>query len=168
MDELKKNFYAQLGKLSVNFSKMEFKLGQILNYLIGTEEDLISVTLTENNSLHQTIELIKKINRIKDFQPKTMKELLERIAAVKSYRNLFIHGIWGEPYESENDIKIVCEERKIRYQEEQTEYGTNKHWRYNNHQTFRLSFLRQLTIKIDDIILAQDYMLKKLDEEKWN
>lgn len=167
MDELEKKIYAQLGKLSVNFSKMEFKLGLILNYLIGTDEDLISVTLTENNSLHQTIELVKKINRIKVFQPKAMKELLERIAAIKLYRNLFIHGIWGDPYTSGNDIKITCEERKIRYQEEQTEYGTSKHWRYNNHHTFRLSFLRQLTIKIDDIIVAQDYMLDTLEDEKW-
>ena len=96
-----------------------------------------------------------------------MNELLERVSSMKSHRNLFIHGIWGEPFESENDIKIVCEERKIKYKEEQTERGFSKHWKYNNHQTFRLSFLRQLTIKIDDIIIAQDFLLNKLEEEKW-
>ncbi|MDR7132537.1 hypothetical protein J2X69_004910 [Algoriphagus sp. 4150] len=165
MSDIQIDFYAQLGKLSVNFARMELKLSSILNYLIDVDEDLIPVILTENNSLHQTIDLVKKINKIKNFESEIIKDLLERISSVKSSRNLFIHGIWGEPFESENDIKIVCEEHKIRYQEKTTEYGVDKQWKYNNFHTFTLSFLKQLTTTIEDIIRLQDYLLNKLKVE---
>ncbi len=45
MKEFEKEFYAELGLLSVNFAKMEYQLSLILGLLIGSDSDIISITL---------------------------------------------------------------------------------------------------------------------------
>ncbi|MDW3192722.1 MAG: hypothetical protein R8G66_10165 [Cytophagales bacterium] len=167
MNERQKGFYAQLGKLSVNFAIMEYKLRVILNYLIGAEDELIAATITENNNLYGTIELIKKVNRIKSFQEERMTELLNRISNIKSDRNFFIHGIWHDPIEIENDISIVCDNRKIKYRELPTIDGTARSWQFNNPKTYKLSFLIELTSNIEDIINTEDQMIEELEKETW-
>jgi len=55
MKEFEKEFYAHLGLLSVKFAKLEFNISAILGKLINSDEDLIVITLVENNSLNQNI-----------------------------------------------------------------------------------------------------------------
>nr|WP_320021605.1 hypothetical protein [uncultured Draconibacterium sp.] len=167
MKDFEKEFYSHLGLLSVKFAKMEYNLSLILGKLFGNNDDLITVTLIEKNTLSQNIELLKKINRIRSYEETALNNLIELIGRVKSNRNLFIHGIWGAPFESENDIKIVCDERKIRYVEEKDKNGrrTEQIWYHSKNHIFRLSYLKKQITTINDIILAQESLIKKLEFE---
>lgn len=168
MKEFEKEFYAHLGLLSVKFAKLEFNISAILGKLINSDEDLIVITLVENNSLNQNIELLKKINRIRKYQESTIENLIEEIGRVKNERNLFIHGLWGIPYESENDVKVNCEERKIRHSVDKDMKGNkvSRTWRLNKNQTYRLSYMKKRISTIDNILLAQEALMRKLETEQ--
>lgn len=167
MKEFEKDFYAHLGLLSVKFAKVEYNLSVILGKLIGTDEDLIAVSLIEKNTLSQNIELLKKINRIRNYQESIINNLIEKIGEIKNERNLFIHGIWGSPFELENDISIICDERKIRYTEAKSKGSDmiRKTWNYNENHTFRLSYIKKQISKIDNILLSQDSIIQKLETD---
>lgn len=167
MEEFEKEFYAHLGLLSVKFAKVEYNLSLIVGKLIGTNEDLIAVSLIEKNTLSQNIELLKKINRVRSYQVPTVNNLIEQIGEIKNERNLFIHGIWGIPFESENDIKIICDERKIRYSENKNKQSKiiQKNWTYNENHTFRLSYIKKQIRKIEDILLSQDSLIHTLESD---
>lgn len=168
MTEFEKEFYAYLGLLSVKFAKLEFNISAILGKLINSDEDLIVITLVENNSLNQNIELLKKINRIRKYQESSIENLIEEIGRVKNERNLFIHGLWGIPYESENDVKVNCEERKIRHSVDKDMKGNkvSQTWKLNKNQTYRLSYMKKRISTIDNILLAQEALIRKLETEE--
>jgi hypothetical protein len=155
--EAKKEFYYYLGLLSTKFAKLEFNLLSILSKLI-LDDFVLTFTILERNSLSQNIELLKKLNKYKGFEEKSINELIKSIGNLKTTRNLFIHGIWGEPYIAENDISINCKEARILYQEDERK----KSWASARNHTFRLSYIKKQIQIIDDLILAQDYLINKI------
>ncbi|NQU86897.1 MAG: hypothetical protein HQ541_14170 [Mariniphaga sp.] len=164
MEDYKKEIYASLGLLSIKFAIMEYNLIEILINLINNEEDLITLHLIEKNNITRNIEFIEKINKIKSFYPDHINNLLSNIKHIKRDRNLLIHGLWKEPYESKNDVEVLCEERKIKYTEQKTIAGLRKTWNHNSFKNYRLSYIKKLIVKIDDIILAQNHIIKLQDE----
>lgn len=91
------------------------------------------------------------------------------IGSVKNTRNLFVHGTWTKPIEFENDVVAHCKEQKIQYSEEKDKQGqvVSKKWQHSNHTEIRLTYVIQQIKKIDDIIFAQESMLKKVDKEQF-
>ena len=166
MKEFEKEFYTHLGLLSVKFSKMDYNLSYIVGKLLGNDDDLINITLIEKNTLSQNIELLKKINRIRNYRNSTIVNLITEISKIKNKRKLFIHGIWGKPFVSDNDIKIVCDERRLRYKEvkDNTGYVFKKEWSYNQNHVFRLTYIKKQISKIEDILLSQDFLIKELED----
>jgi hypothetical protein len=158
-DDFKKEFYFYLGLLSTKFAIMEYKILSLLGNLI-VDEFIVAATVLERNSLIQNTDLLKKINKYRDFETKALDRLVAKISHIRRNRNLFIHGIWGEPFKSENDIMITCAEPKILYEETKDK----KSWKHSTHHKFRLSYIKKLVQEIDDIILAQDYLIEKLKE----
>lgn len=160
MEDNKKEIYAGLGLLSIKFAIMEYNLIEILINLINNEEQLITLHLIERNNISQNIELIEKVNKIRDFYPKHINNLLSEIKNIKGDRNLLIHGLWKEPNESKNDVEVLCEERKIKYTEQKSKAGISKTWSLNRFKRYRLSYIKKMIVRIDDIIVAQEYILK--------
>ena len=165
MKDYEIEFYAHIGLLSVKFAQMEYKLSTILGRLFGTEDDLIPVTVTENNSLSKNIELLKKLNKIRKFQDSVITNLIKLIVEIQSDRNLFIHGIWSIPFESEGSIKIVCDEKKIRYEEKKESRwdGLDQTWHFNKNHIFSLSDIKSRISNLDSIVSIQDGLLKELE-----
>jgi hypothetical protein len=169
LTDVEKEFYTYLGLLSVKFSTMENNLAQIVAKLIHNEEDLVTAILTEDNTLHKNIELIKQINKVRDFQVPYITNMLDLIQKVKSTRNLFIHGTWSKPFESQNDIMSLCNDIRLKYIEKKDKNGRVwKEWQYNDNKEFRLSYIIQQIHGINDIIYIQETMLKKLEDEDFN
>lgn len=92
VEEYKKEFYFNLGLLSTKFSKMEYKLIQILGLLI-VDNFVITNTIFEKNSLAQNLELLKKLNKYRSYEEKYIQNLIANIGRIKKDRNLFIHGM---------------------------------------------------------------------------
>lgn len=82
MMDLEKEFFANLGLLSVKYALMENNLSLILAKLIGTNDEIIGTTILENNSISQYIELIKKINRHRWFREEMITDLISNINSV--------------------------------------------------------------------------------------
>ena len=164
MDDYKKEMYASLGLLSVKFAIMEYNLIQILINLINNDEDLVTLHLIGKNNITHNIEFIEKLNKIRDFHPEHIKNLLSEIKHIKGDRNLLIHGLWKDPIQFQNDVEVLCEERKIRYTEQKTNKGLTKTWTHNNFKKFRLSYVKKLIAKINDIIVAQEHILRLQEE----
>jgi len=80
--DLEKEFFANLGLLSVKYALMENNLSLILAKLIGTNDEIIGTTILENNSISQYIELIKKINRHRWFREEMITDLISNINSV--------------------------------------------------------------------------------------
>lgn len=160
MDDYKKEIYANLGLLSVKFAIMEYNLIQILINLVNNDEDIVTLHLIEKNNITRNIEFIEKLNKIRGFYPEHIKNLLSEIKHIKSDRNMLIHGLWKEPVQFQNDVEVLCEERRIIYSEQKTKTGLTKTGSQNTFKKYRLSFIKKLIVKINDIIVAQEYILK--------
>lgn len=159
-----REFYFYLGLLSTKFSILEYNILKILGGLISTDF-ILSNTLLERNSLAQNLELLKKIYKQRKFEEKGIQRLIEQASDVKKKRNLFIHGLWGKPVRKENDLIIFCGEPKMDYtQEVENGIQISQSWKSITEHEFRLSYLKRLTERVSDIILTQDYLIKKLEE----
>jgi hypothetical protein len=170
MKDYEIEFYARLGLLSVKFAQMEYKLSTILGKLFGSDDDLITVTVTEKNTLTKNIELLKSLNRIRKFQYALILDLINKISKIQSDRNLFIHGIWGNPIISENSVIIICDEKKIRYNEEKDKVGNiiDQTWHFNKNHILSLTDIENRINDIDNIISLEDSLIKDLENERFN
>ena len=163
-DENKKDVYFYLGLLSTLFAKMESKLLDILGKHI-TSDFVLANTLFERNTLYQNIEILKSVNDLKGFEEVTVKKLIQKISSIRKTRNLFIHGVWDEPIEFENDILIVCRESKLDYSEErQNGERVSRLWGSKKSTEFRLSYIRKLVDNVEEILLIEDYLIKKIED----
>lgn len=156
-----KEFYFYLGLLSTKFSILEYNTLLLLGRLI-TDDLFLTNTLLERNTLSQNIQMLKKINKFRRFEEKKMSILISKISEVRSIRNLFIHGVWGSPTSRENDTVITCSNPKIVYEES----NGGQTWTSARNHSFRLSYIVRLIEQVDVILLEQEYMFNKLDEEE--
>lgn len=168
MKDYEKEFYAQIGFLSIKFSKMEYKLSVIVSELLGVDEDLVAVTITEKNNLSQNLELLSKLNQLKAYKETEINDLSTKIKKIQSNRNLFIHGIWQDPFESEKGVEVVCEERKIKYSvTKRNKLGRviNQEWSVNRFHSFELQDIKNLINIIDELIVTEDELIKALKKQ---
>lgn len=167
MEEYKINFYTNLGLLSTKFAKLEYKLMEILGLLI-IDNFVITNTIFEKNTLAQNIELLKRINKYRKHEEKYIQNLIAKIGSIRKVRNLFIHGIWGEPFEFENDILIQCQEPRIQYDDiKEDEIIIQQEWASSKSHEFRLAYIKKIIQDLDDIINSQDYLIQKLRIHNW-
>lgn len=164
IEDHKKEVYFYLGLLSTLFAKMESKLLELLGLHI-TSDFVLANTLFERNSLAQNIEFLKKINALKDFEVKTVTELIQKISSVRKTRNLFIHGVWDEPIKFENEILVICRESKLDYKEEK-ENGKiiTRQWASKTNSEFKLSFIKKLVENVQEILQLEDYLIEKIED----
>lgn len=165
MKEFEKNFYSKIGLLSVQFAKMEYKLSVIITGLLGIDE-LIAVTIIEKNNLSQNIELLSKLNKIDSTFSRDIDMLIKHINDVRMKRNLFIHGIWKIYINAKNELKIACEERKIKYSEEKDSNGKKlvKQWSLNRHYSFSIKDIEEQIEVISNIIKNEDEIIDKIEK----
>lgn len=154
-----KEFYYYLGLISTKFAILEYNTLSILSRLI-IDNFVLTNTILERNSLSQNIELLKRINLHKRFEEKSVSGLIAKISNVRKTRNLFIHGIWGEPSESKNDSVIFCGEPKILYEENEN----GRSWASKRNHQFTLNHLKKQVRNIDEILLIQDYLINELND----
>ena len=163
-DEKHKEFYFYLGLISTRFAVVEYNVLKILGLLIS-DDNVLTNTLFERNSLAQNISFLKKINKLKKVEEKATHNMIEQVTNIKGKRNLFVHGLWGEPIVKDNDLVISCADPKMDYSEE-FENGKMmlRTWKSVTHNEFRLSYLKKLSTNLSDIILAQEHLIKRFED----
>ena len=167
-EEKHKEFYFYLGLISTRFAVVEYKVLKMLGLLIS-DDFVLTNTLFERNSLSQNIEFLKKINKLKRIEEVSIHNLIGKITNIKGKRNLFVHGLWGEPEIKENDLIISYADPKMDYTEEfDNGIRMSRTWSSVTKHEFRLSYLKKLSVSLSDIILAQNHLIKRIEEYNLN
>lgn len=156
------DFYHNMALLSMKFARMEYHLGEILTKFI-TDSFVVSGILFEKNVLAKNIELLKKINQYKGFETERLDKMLKEINSIRDDRNLFIHGLWGNPYPEDDDIACIVSSFKL--ETIHAKENDEKRWSRGKHRRVTLSELKKTTTKIDWIISEQENLLKLIEEE---
>ena len=156
-NDIEKEFYFHLGLLSTKFAEMETNVISILGGII-TEEIFLINPIIEKNSLSQNIELLKKVNLYKEFEKEAVQNLIDRISDIRKDRNLFIHGLWGNPYQEKGEILIDCLEQKVT--PKMVTHG--RMWASAKEHSFKLSEIISKIDELDFIIDSQNNLLKKI------
>jgi len=160
MNDYEQNFYSLIGLISIRFAKLENAIIEMISILINSDDNIISLTLIENNSLSQNLVLLLKINRSRDFEEDQIILWCKKIDNIRINRNLFIHGIWSQIMVSEGKTFIYCEEKKLRY----SKLKRGKQWEYNRHIKYSIESLKKEIIQIEKCIIDAEDLLKKLDD----
>lgn len=164
-NDTEKEFYFYIGLLSARFAKMEVLIRKMLGAFIS-DDDVLNAYLFEKNSIDANIKLIKTINEKHGYELKILDGILSEVSFIKNERNTFIHSIWSEPSKKDNDIIILCSNPKMKLIKE----PNRKTWSFGNGKPVRLTFIKKLVSRIDDIILSQDAFIERLknfDLEHW-
>lgn len=163
--DIEKEFYFYIGLFSDRFAKMEVLIRDMLGAFIS-DDNVLNAYLFEKNSLDANIKLIKTINIKYDYENEILKDILDEVSYIKAERNSFIHGIWSEPVSKDNDIIIHCSNPKMKFEKQ----PNGKQWSFGHGKSVRLTFIKKLVARIDDIVISQKAFIERLqnfDLEFW-
>lgn len=155
--DTEKEFYFYIGLLSDRFAKMEVLVRDILGAFIS-DDNVLNTYLFEKNSLDANLKLIKTINIKYDYEKEILTRILNEVSYIKSERNSFIHGIWSEPIANDNDITIHCSNPKMKFEKE----PNGKKWSFGHGKSVRLTFIKKLVSRVDDIMISQKAFIERL------
>lgn len=162
-DDEHKEFYFYLGLISTRFAVVEYNILKMLGLLVS-DDNVLTNSLFERNSLAQNLGFLKNVNKLKQIEEKATHHLIEQVTNIKGKRNLFVHGLWGEPRIRDNDLVITCADPKMDYSEEfENGQRMSRIWKSVTHNEFRLSYLKKLSVSLSDIILAQESLIKRYE-----
>lgn len=147
MTEAQINFYFNLGLLATEFSKMEERVRWILVVLISPHEPTTALYAIEKNAFAINLELIKKVNELKNFYREQIGQLVEQMKELTTTRNQFIHGVWDDPKVKDGEMYIEVSEGKVKKEED--DEGTN--WYPTTKRTFTLLQIKDRIEKIRKI-----------------
>ena len=155
--DIEKEFYFYVGLFSARFATTEVLVRDMLGAFIS-DDNVLNAYIFEKNSLDVNIKLIKTINVRYEYEPEILKGILSEVSYIKSERNTFIHGIWSEPISKDNDIIIHCSNSKMKFEKE----SNGKRWTFGSGKSVRLTFIKKLVSRIDDVILSQKAFVERL------
>ena len=155
--DTEKEFYFYIGLLSDRFAKMEVLVRDMLGAFIW-DDAVLNAYLFEKNGLNENIQIIKTINKKHNYEPEILAGILNEVSYIKSERNSFIHGIWSEPKAKDNDIIIYCSSPKMKFEEE----PNGKKWIFGHGKSVRLSYIKKLVSRIDDVMISQKAFVERL------
>ncbi len=122
--ESEREFYGLIGLVAVRFARLEAQLAELLSKIINPHNDLLAATLTEDMFFAKTLEMIKKIGRMRTIDNKLMHEIISGANSLRKERNNYMHGIWDIKLKDNGYVTATCSHRKISF--EQT--GSGKLW----------------------------------------
>lgn len=161
MQESEREFYGLIGLVAVRFARLEANLTDLLGALIYPNDDLLAATLTEDVRLARTIELIKKIGRMRSVNGDQLQELVSAANALREDRNDYVHGMWDIQIRENGEIAAQCSQRKISF--EQT--GSTKLWtRGYKSKTVTLNRLQRTALKLEDLSKKVEKLLEEIEE----
>ena len=160
--ESEREFYGLLGIVAVKFAHLEARLRDLLSTLIHSEDELMTATLTQGLDLSRTVELIKKVGRIRLHDTARLYELTSAVNSLRQERNAFVHGIWQISASATGSIEATCSRPKIDYEEN----AHSKQWTQRlARQPVSLEMLVQMAIRATELARITDELTEQAAEE---
>lgn len=105
-DEIKRDAYYLLGRLSTLFAELEEGIYRI-NSLLITNDFVMAGFLLDQNNLETSLQLLDNLYQYKEFEKTLIKEIIDNIAALKPERNNLIHGTWVIRISKKDNAPII-------------------------------------------------------------
>ena len=159
--ESEREFYGLIGIVTVRFARLEAQLTELLSKLINPNNDLLTVTLTEDIFFAKTIEMIKKIGRMRTIDDKIIHEIISGASSLRKERNNYMHGIWDIKLKDNGYVAATCSRIKISF--EQT--GSRKLWSYGDVPiTVTLNGLKGTAMKLESLSMKVQRLIDDINE----
>lgn len=122
--KLTDNHLKSIGRVSVNWSLLEFYLGKAIGEMLGPDPKIGRIVTTRLTAANM-MEIFRHLATFKDHEGKLSDELntiLAAIRAAQSQRRLIIHGVWaadddGSPlvlgYYGKDDQRVLADAVKM-------------------------------------------------------
>ena len=160
-------FYAALGLLGTRFSELEAHLTSILSLLIAPDNEFLTTMLTEQQTLNQKLEQIKKLIRYRSSYEPELRILLSEVNSFRRIRNLFVHGVWTLWMEDGRVKEAVCTEHKVKFEEVvHPGGGKAKQWTSPQRHAFTLGDLKAHAGKASRLCTIAESMVSQLEEDE--
>ena len=150
-------FYSHIGLITVRFAELESILTHIIERLINSDDSIISNSLIEKNNLAANLDLLKKINRRRQYQEEKIDEIISKTNKSRNVRNFFVHGVWSDVKKDFGELYIYCSNHKHIYEK----VSDGQQWTRYRSDKFTLNDFQDEIKKIDEILL----ILKELWED---
>jgi hypothetical protein len=160
--ENEREFYGLIGLVAVRFAKMEAVLAELLGTLIHPEDNLLTVTLTENLTISKIIELIRKISPMRGIYEDTINEIISEVNSIRKDRNSYIHGVWNIQGSDNGDVVAICSSQtKIIFHRN----GNEKRWRMSqSSKKITLDALIDTARRLDELTKRSESLLECIRE----
>lgn len=155
MEENEILFYSHLGKLSTQFSTLEYLIREITGLYIVKDiyEDMVFLSIIGKNSLEKNTSLLKELAYINTFGEKqrTLLEIIGKVNDVKNVRNLLIHGLWEKPINQNGEISIVCNDKSFKLTKKFSNGTQLLTYPIKNPTKFKLSTIKKHITQIEEL-----------------
>ncbi|MBC7522973.1 MAG: hypothetical protein H7239_00815 [Flavobacterium sp.] len=159
MTSNEKNFYSQIGQISIGFSNLESQIKELIYILIKSENEFVSSILLEDNSISQNLKLLLKLSKFHEIEEEKIRGLHNSIDKIRINRNLFIHGLWSFK-EDEDGLVFICEIRKVTFKKVSS--GFVKY--LNNFLTFKSEDFEEELLQIKNCSKIAKEIIEDIEE----
>jgi len=160
--ESEREFYGLIGLVAVRFARLEAKLTDLLSTLIHPNDEFLADTLTEDIFLAKTIELVKKIGRMRLIDDEQLQEIVSEANTLRRDRNDYVHGIWSIHVKRIGNIAATCSRRRISF--EQTD--SMKQWtRGYKSKTITLDSLRKTALRLEGLSQKIETLIQEIERD---
>ncbi|NTW49893.1 MAG: hypothetical protein HGB19_09240 [Chlorobiales bacterium] len=162
IQEAEREFYGLIGLVAVRFARLEAQLTDLLSALIHPNDDLLADMLTEDIFIGKTIDMIKKVGRMRSVDDTLLDEIVSTANSLKRERNDYLHGIWKIEVKGNGEVIATCSKRKISFKQ----LGSTKTW--TNGYTAKpvtLSSLRSVALKLESLSLKVQQLIDEIEND---
>lgn len=160
--ESEREFYGLIGLVAVRFARLEAQLTELLSNIIHPNNEFLAATLTEDIFFAKTIEMIKRIGRMRPIDGKLLHEVISEANSLRLDRNNYMHGIWDIKLKDQGYVTATCSRRKISFKQT----GSRKLWSLGYvSKTVTLNGLKGTAVKLESLSLKVQKLINEIKED---
>lgn len=159
--ESEREFYGLVGLVAIRFAKLEALFSDLLSDLIHPDDNLLSATLSKEFFHYKTIELVKKLGRMRPVDLDELEDIVSKAKSLRHIRNDFVHGIWEIDDTDDGGITAICSQRDISYEQK----GSEQRWKQGyKTRKINLEKLRAVAIKVENLTERVQKLIDEIEE----
>jgi hypothetical protein len=112
------NFYTAFGYVTCAFAEMEADLRSLIAGLAFGENAVTASVFLDSSQLGENCRTLQKLGRQHWDYGQTIKQIVNKIDAVRPVRNLFIHGLWSAGDFCSSGGKAQVRDLNAKYEED--------------------------------------------------
>jgi len=162
-------FYSHLGQLSTLFARLEYLIREITGLYIvrDSHHQMVYLSIIGKYSLEKNTALLKELTYINSFgdKQKSLLKLIGEVNHIRNIRNLFIHGLWDDPFIENEEIVIICNDKSFSLKKKIKEQEQLLHFRSNEAKKFSLGTIKKHIQQLEKINTGLSAILNEIEDD---